>query len=341
MPGPDAQEKEGIQPLLQALMQLVGKCLEPPKNNTLSSSESYIRKEGTIPPTDQRSKRFVDFMFHKEGRYQSIIFDHNIKIPMETKPGWRRGGTPLLLLTEGRDQVLSHLAKKLFLGFNFAGIGVPCHATGLVANMAGVRVIHLRYEKVGTAEAKLRLFESPLLPLMSATNFDKWVKDGPEKGKGDLRKELFGEDGTDGVDECNVPKGLRLLFNLMVQKSNDLQGFSTNLESKELGTQFGSGSTAVVFCRLNSRKKRDGVVKVSRYRVKHDIEHELEILQELTATSCQQNEHIPILIDESLKSIQVQIGSVRVDLPAIRMKPEGIPASFHFSESQDKDVQGV
>ena len=327
MPGPYSQEKEGIQPFLQALMQLVGKCLEPPQMNISSPVKSSVRKEVPILQTQYRSKRFIDFMLSKDG----VLFDDMIKIPMETKPGWRKGRNSLSLLDEGRDQVLSHLAQQLFLGFNFAGIGVPCHATGLVANMAGVRVIYLRYEKVGTEEAKLRLFQSHLLPLMSAANFDKWVKDVPQKGRDDLRKELYGENGNEGV-EGNLPKGLCLLFNLMLQKSDHLQGFSTNLESKELGTQLGSGSTAVVFRRLNSDKEPDGVVKVSRYGVKQDIEHELEILQELTTTSSM-NKHIPRIIDEKSKSIRVQIGSVWADLPAIRTKPEGTPASHHFSQA--------
>lgn len=52
------------------------------------------------------------------------------------------------LLAEGRDQVLGHLAKYLYVGFKFAGFGVPCHATGVVANMAAVQFLCLQYKNV-------------------------------------------------------------------------------------------------------------------------------------------------------------------------------------------------
>ena len=50
--------------------------------------------------------------------------------------------------------------------FNFACWGVPCHITGIVVSMAASQMLQLRYENVGSPDAKLVLYRSKLMPLM-------------------------------------------------------------------------------------------------------------------------------------------------------------------------------
>lgn len=131
------------------------------------------------------------------------------------------------------------------------------------------------------------------------------------------------------MDEAGVPKGIRVLFNIMQQPSDELRGFSTDSESTDLGNHIGSGTTAVVF----SNKNEDGVVKVSRYGLKTDIEHELKILKELARDT--KNEHIPT-VRGSENFIKIEIGSILLNVPAMKTSPKGTPALLEFLGSNDQ-----
>jgi serine/threonine protein kinase len=154
-------------------------------------------------------------------------------------------------------------------------------------------------------------------------NFKKWFGSGFEKKGRELYTSLYGEDGEGGVDSHGIPKGIHCLYNLMQTPSDSLCGFSLG-SSHELGKQLGSGSTAVVF----SRKNGDGVVKVSRYGLESEIEREFKVLMTL-AKDCI-CDHIPTLIDDIENSIILRFGSFSAKFPALRTKPEGIPAILSF-----------
>ena len=341
VPGPVAHEKDGTQPFFQLLLQVIGECWDP-STASLSPQKNNVRREAPIPGTAKRPKRTTDFLLQKEGRWNAVIFDDTLTVPVEVKPGCRKGPGPQALLNEARDQCFSHLAKHLFIGFSFASYGVPCHATGIIANMAAVQILHLRYEKVGTPSAKLTLYESDILPLMTLKNFQRWaaLAKSKETKFDELEKKLFGLKGEDGMDKHGVPKGIRILFNLMNQPSKKLHGLSVDAESGVLGDQLGTGAAAVVF-RRGGAEKPNSVVKLSRYEVKTDIENEYKILKELAS-----NEHIPSIIYSMAiegRKLPIKLGSVSMELPAIELEPAGKKAASVFlsSERMDKDLRLV
>jgi len=75
----------------------------------------------------------------------------------ELKPGSRGNKSPIDLLEEALDQCLSHLAKIVMCGLNFAQAGVTAHATGFIANMAAIQIVQLKLINVGTPDIELVL----------------------------------------------------------------------------------------------------------------------------------------------------------------------------------------
>jgi hypothetical protein len=336
MPGPQSHHHERtvigtIQPFVQLLLQAIGECCwnHPDNSDAWSSSRS-----SPVTAENRPRRRIVDLLLQKDGRCDDIIFDDNLTLPLVVKPAFRRetkkwlSKGPMALLDEAREHVVSHLAKRLFVGFGFTGYGVPCHATGIVANMAAVQVYQLRYENVGSPEAKLVLYQTKLAPLMSRKNFKRWTgsirKMKKRKELDKLEEDLYGKEDTQrGVDD-EIPKGIRILFNLMNQPSNKLQGISVETSSERvLGDQLGTGASSVVFRRPGT----ENVIKISRYGIKRDIDNELDILKKLAIGSekCT-NEHVPSIIDS--RDIQdgilpIKLGSVTTKMRAIETTPVG------------------
>jgi hypothetical protein len=326
MPGPYGHEKDGTQPYLRLLLHAIGDCWNLPAASSSSPAKNFIRPEARIPMTKHRHMRVVDFLLQKEGLWEAVVFDDTLMVPVEVKPLRRKQKGTMALLDEARDQVLSHLAKHLFIGFRFAKFGVPCHATGVIANMAAVQIFHLRYENVGTPEATLKLYQSSLSPLMSLKNFKLWA--GCKKELEELERHLFGEDGNGGMDDT-IPKGIRILFNLMNLPSKKLHGLSVDAVNNEiLGDQLGTGATAVVFRRRVGTGGEDSVIKVSRYGIKTGIANELKILSKLAENNQGKgsSKHIPTIIDDDDiqdGTLTVRLGSVWTNLPAIKIAPAG------------------
>jgi len=129
----------------------------------------------------------------------------------ELKPGSRTSAGPMTLLDSGREQCLSHLGKILQIGLNFAGVGVPAHATGFVAIMAAIQILHLEILDVGTPGVRLELYQTDLLQLMKLQAFDKWASTVDKKHKKQfhsLRDTLYGKDGKKGLlQACDIPLG--------------------------------------------------------------------------------------------------------------------------------------
>jgi Protein kinase domain len=261
----------------------------------------------------------------KEGRWEAVIIcDDILTVLIEVKALRRQQFGIMRLLHEARDQVLSHLAKHVFTGFAFAKYGVPCHATGVIANMAAVQVFHLRYENVGTPIASLKLYQSSLLPLMSLATFKRWAVGNKEQitEVESLKQILFGSDGLGGMDDNSIPRGIRILLNLMNQPSKTLHGLSVDAVNCNIGAQLGTGATAVVFRRVQTtggvEEELNSVIKVSRYGISTGIANELKILRALEGTT---NEHIPTVIRSV--DLEVRFGSVLTKLPAIETAPAG------------------
>ena len=338
-PGAFAHEKDGTQPWIRCLLQLIGACWVPDSSERSNPTQNSVLREGMIPSSPYRRKRSIDFMLQKKGRLSAVILDDNLTVPVATKPGCRGSDQPDTLWNEATDQVLSHLAKHLVVGFNFAGWGVPCHITGFVVSMAAIQIMQLGYENVGTPEAKLVLYQSKLMPLMKVEHFQKWADSAGhinQESFDKLKTDLYGTDGTGGVDGVGLPLGVRALFNLMNQPSEKLYGFSVDSEADILGTPIGSGGTSIVF-----RKKgyAASVVKVCRYGIKRGIKNEREILKKLAA-GCT---NLPKEIANTLpgNKLQVKLGSVEMSLPAIELSPAGKNASAYLNSTKKTKVRGL
>ena len=338
-PGAYAHETDGTQPWIRCLLQLIGACWEPDSSERSSPAKNFVLREAGTPSSPYRRKRSVDFLLQKKGRLSAVILDNNMTVPVTAKPGCRGSDQPDTLWNEATNQVLAHLAKHLVVGFNFAGWGVPCHITGIVVSMAAIQILQLGYENVSTPDAKLVLYQSKLMPLMKVEHFQKWTDSAGHTNQESfdtLKTDLYGTDGTGGVDGVGLPLGVRVLFNLMNQPSEKLYGFSVDSQADILGTPIGSGGTAIVF-----RKKGDAasVIKVSRYGIKRGIKNEREILKKLAA-GCT---NLPKEIANSFPGdkLQVKLGSVEMSLPAIELSPAGKNASVYLNSTKKTKVPGL
>ena len=352
-PGAWAHEVDGTQPYVQLLLEAIGECWETSVSSSGSPAKSSVRKEAAITGTEYRRKRTMDFLLQKEGRWNSVIFDDTLTVPMEVKPGSRTSQGPTVLLDEARDQVLSRLAKHLFIGFNFAGFGVPCHSTGIVANMAAVQILQLRYENVGTMNAKLTLYKSDFLPLMTLKNYKRWAQSADTKAKEfrELEEKLFGPERKGGIGESGVPMGMQALFNLIGQLSRKLRGLSVDADNEILGDLLGTGATAVVFRRGGaSAARQDSVVKISKFGFGKYIANELRILRQLADNGQgSENRHLPKIVPSDVTDnvqLKTKLGDVCTPLHAIEMSPVGKDAKLVFStlssgQSMDANLQLV
>ena len=78
------------------------------------------------------------------------------------------------------------------------------------------------------------------LSVSKATNEGEEAKTSREKGKESLRKalaglekDLYGESGTGGVDECEVPLGSRLLWEVVPMRRKALFGPDENRQEED------------------------------------------------------------------------------------------------------------
>lgn len=100
----------------------------------------------------------ADIMLHNQGRFDYKLDGNNMQSMGELKPGSRGDKSPSNLLYEVLEQCLSHLAKIVMCGLNFAQAGVPARATGFIANiMAALQIVQLKLIDVGTPEIDLVL----------------------------------------------------------------------------------------------------------------------------------------------------------------------------------------
>jgi hypothetical protein len=351
-PGAYAFEVEGTQPWLLMILRLVSECATPPYTNVTERTEEVTdvtpametdSPNKLFPLTEKvvaayqgsRSSRKCDFMLSKDQRYRPIVSDELMDLSIEAKPGSRTSHGPQALLNVATDQNLSQMAKSLSTAFNFAGAGVPSHATCLICNMAAVQVLHLCLENVGTPEVCLVLYKSDLHPLMSPSNYDKWAKSAQEARQKDFsnfRKLLF----TTPTEDCNlaptqIPSGYSVLLQLMQKRRMELFGPAVDATGDILGHLLGTGSASLVFQNLLDNSQ---AVKVSRYGGTRDIKNEVSILNKLKGKGSHPG--IPKLIEHF--DLEVTFGDLKRKLPACIIGPVGNGLLRVCSEKMESEM---
>lgn len=335
-PAAETREVEGTQPWLSLVVRLVGFCVQPPytvvppppplsEPNTSSPVKTKYRSEAIVLKLTNRIERKCDIMLGNDGRHAFIIFDDAIDLGGEEKPGSRGSKGPEELFQQAQDQVLSHCAKHLMVGLNFAGAGVPSHATGFIANIAAIQVVQLRLEGVGTPDAKLVLHKSKPLPLIAKENFQSWRNSAPKARQEDFEafgEQLYGNDEAASNDK--IPLGIQALCSLMQKRRKDLFGPTVDAVGEELGDVIGNGAFSVVF---RSSSDSNCAVKISRYGRCMDIKQEAKILHDLRVPA--RPPSIPEFVKES--KITARFGDVKKELLAITTKPVGVPLLLAYS----------
>jgi RIO-like serine/threonine protein kinase len=343
-------EVEGTQPwFYHCILKTVADCIDsfpvtatPTTTASTSPARKNFRAEALVAQMYKNKHRTADIMLHNQGRFNYKLDGNNMQSMGELKPGSRGDKSPIGLLEEALHQCLSHLAKIVMCGLNFAQAGVTAHATGFIANMAAVQIVHLKLIHVGTPEIGLVLEKTDYLPLMTKANFEKWaqtVKKGKEHASSfaELKKLLYGKDASEenvGMflsKDCNqnvrrvIPMGYIALMELMMTKGKDLFGLDIDYDNGSaanhaipLGAIIGSGSASIVFKHRDESK--DYVVKVSRHGATWDIDLELGILKSLQKIELTNN-HVPKLI--SSHALPLSIGGITVKVPAIVTSPRG------------------
>jgi hypothetical protein len=122
IPGPLAEEVAYAQPYLLALLQALASVVDNVDlANPNSPGKTLIQQNRIVPPTRFRKKRVADKSIAANSRFIFLLRDDTVEIPVEEKPGERKGASPEDLLHEHTDQILSTLAKQVGIAFNFSG----------------------------------------------------------------------------------------------------------------------------------------------------------------------------------------------------------------------------
>ena len=238
-PGCESQEKNGVQPILYAIMVTMAQVL---------GLGSHITKEQWMRREEERRGCFIDFVVTSLEEYLVTILPGMLGIPIEVKPISRKNTTVAQLLLEAQNQVMGHLARRATFSLDFGGIGEDCTVFGLELTMGSVAVIVLELSGVGTTDVKLTTWRTKRMPL-----FDK-----------DTRTRFFGEMASDVEDSLEteeqqgIPSGFCLLARtimsvqpglgtcLMTSSGNDDRFFMRvkDAESINVSQYLGSGAFA-------------------------------------------------------------------------------------------------
>jgi hypothetical protein len=343
-------EVSAAQPVLFCLLDLIGGCLkdcDAPHNQ--SPFKTRAKRNQIIPPSAFRKKRIADFGVLKPGCFQLVMPDYAIKLFIEMKPVLRRSAGPDALDEESLQQAIGHLSKYLMQSLNFHGNGVPSFATGLTATLTHVNVVQLTLDlKEISAEedhmTNLRLFVSTRLPLMTRESFNQWMKKAypneEPKGITRLRQSLYGENGDKGLDKAGIPLGLRLFWELMHKRHNELFGPDYNTlvregqnNGMEIDVLLGSGSFSVVF----GLRETNHILKLPRYHFLKHVEKEKLILAKLGRNRDRANEieNVALPVLESIRDVQFILGNVKTVAKGLEMSPKGIPMVGYLQQEDN------
>ncbi|KAI2509378.1 protein tyrosine kinase [Fragilaria crotonensis] len=313
-PGLVAQESEGVQPILYAIMFQMTRLLD---------LDQHITREQGIPRIENRRARYIDVVVASNvEEYLLAILPAMLGVPIEIKPTARKTTKINCLLVEAQNQLIGHLAKRAMFSFDFVGIGEDCTLFGLELTMGSVAVIVLELSGVGTDLVKVTTRRTARVPL-----FDKVT-----------REKLFGEKAKDveasfeAVDEQHaLPAGFRLLARTLMSAqpsvgkslfasmkdttgSDSCSMRSNNAEPIKLGFYLGSGAFSHVL-KLDINGRDDAFVKVPKsHRMKKSLEGEAEALRNLRGHGS-----IPQLYDtdNSIKTLDIQIRCEFSSLPCL------------------------
>ena len=347
-PGIEAEEVACVQPFLKGLLCALGNMAAEADWDTKhqSSSEfsptnssptkSNVLSNRIISSTDKRRRRIVDKSLSTHNRYIFLFRDDCIEIPVEVKPGKRAKMTSTDLLKECKNQILGHLAKHVSVGFNFMEIGIDTKATGVVITPCCVEFVQLCLENIGTPAARLAIYETGPLPLLSLDNFLKWkgkeisstakenVPTQKKKAKIETAYTAFGYDKA--VTATDVPLGLVALANLMTMERKDLMGHSAQFELKEKKADLhllAWGSFSLIYKCQAQDQEEPCVKKISRYAFKKVLDNEKKVLQELRDVS-----HVVTLQDTD--HVNIKIGTVFEKVPSLTLTPLGLKIEIYL-----------
>lgn len=165
MPGCESQEKEGVQPIMYAIMVRMTELLgvDPP----FRTSRHVIREQKT-GKVENCPESIIDFVASTMEKYLLTLIPGMLGIPIEVKPITHKNTNADQLLLESRNQVIGHLAKQAMFSLNYRGIGEDSTAFGIELTMGSVTMISLELSNIGTADVKLTSQRSQQMTL-----FDK------------------------------------------------------------------------------------------------------------------------------------------------------------------------
>ena len=357
-PGIEAEEVACVQPFLKGLLCALGNMASEADWDTKHQSNSEVSQTKSSPTksnvlsnriissTAKRRRRIVDKSLSAHNRYIFLFRDDCIEIPVEVKPGKRAKMTSTDLLKECKNQILGHLAKHVSVGFNFMEIGIDTKATGVVITPCCVEFVQLCLENIGTPAARLAIYETGPLPLLSLDNFLKWKgkeisstakESSPtaptrkKKAKIETTDTAFGYDKA--VTAKDVPLGLVALANLMTMERKDLMGHSAQfeLEEKEVDLHLLAwGSFSLIYKCQAQDQEEPCVKKISRYAFKKVLDNEKQVLQDLRNMS-----NVVSLQDSD--DVKIKIGTVFEEVPSLTLTPLGLKIELYLLNLKKKE----
>ena len=351
-PGIEAEEVACVQPFLKGLLCALGNMAAEADWDTKhqSSSEfsptnssptkSNVLSNRIISSTDKRRRRIVDKSLSTHNRYIFLFRDDCIEIPVEVKPGKRAKMTSTDLLKECKNQILGHLAKHVSVGFNFMEIGIDTKATGVVITPCCVEFVQLCLENIGTPAARLAIYDTGPLPLLSLDNFLTWKgkESSPIAPTRKKKANIETADTAFGYDKAvtakDVPLGLVALANLMTMERKDLMGHSAQfeLEEKEADLHLLAwGSFSLIYKCQAQDQEEPCVKKFPRYAFyKKVLDNEKQVLQDLRNMS-----NVVSLQDSD--DAKIKIGTVFEEVPSLTLTPLGLKIELYLLNLKKKE----
>ncbi|CAB9505709.1 expressed unknown protein [Seminavis robusta] len=161
-------ETQADHPILHALVcRIVGLITqheEQPGNNdgsdAASSTGTYSFDCGVT--TEQRTDKST-VQTHTE--HLALRLPAVVNVPVEIKASSKDQNKLNNRLEKGRNQIVGHLAKKLYHAFHFGGAGIEAAAVGVSLSQLSIEVIELKITGLGTNDVKLEGKTTGCVPL--------------------------------------------------------------------------------------------------------------------------------------------------------------------------------
>lgn len=311
-PGCVAQEREGVQPILYAIMIKIARVL---------GVGQHITREQRVQKLENRAGRIVDFVVTPSVQeHVSVILAALLGVPIEIKPISRKNATFVKLLLEAQSQVVGQLAKRATFSFDLGGIGENCTFFGLELTMASITVIVLKLSGMGTADVEVTTQRTKRAPLFDEETSGNMFGEMANEVKATLEN-VEGHQG--------LPSGFCLLARTLMSQQCGLgtsllkggEGSRTsfsmrvnNAESCEARQYLGSGAFSHVW-RLDIKDRNDVFVKMAQsHRMRRSLEREVEAL-----TYLRRHDNIPKLFDVAhpIKDMDIKVRCATSTLPCL------------------------